>query len=62
MYLMVPAAAMCNYVFILPVGTAPNALAFEMAKWKLSDTVSEITVPFVACFVCLFFFYGTDHG
>ncbi len=41
MYLMIPAAAMCNYVFVLPVGTAPNALAFGVANWKLSDTVRK---------------------
>lgn len=39
MYLMIPAATVCNYPFVLPVGAMSNAIAFERAKWKLSDTL-----------------------
>lgn len=38
---MIPAATVCNYPFVLPVGAMSNAIAFERAKWKLSDTVGK---------------------
>lgn len=42
-YLMVPAAIACSYAFILPISTAPNAIAFSTGKLQTIDMVKAGT-------------------
>ncbi|MCL4123838.1 UNVERIFIED_CONTAM: hypothetical protein GTU68_063239 [Idotea baltica] len=39
LYFMVPAAVCCSYAFMLPVATAPNAIAFEASDMEMKDMV-----------------------
>ncbi|XP_077508973.1 Na(+)/dicarboxylate cotransporter 3-like [Amblyomma americanum] len=37
LYLAMPAAVACSFSFIIPAGTPPNAIAYDMAKLSISD-------------------------
>ena len=46
LYLMIPVASVCGYVFLLPVGSPPNALSYTTAEMEPLEMVSK-NCPFL---------------
>ncbi|KAL3211574.1 hypothetical protein MRX96_036338 [Rhipicephalus microplus] len=51
LYLAMPAAVACSFSFIIPAGTPPNALAYELAKLSISDIAKP---GFFVNLICVF--------
>nr|XP_037269060.1 solute carrier family 13 member 5-like [Rhipicephalus microplus] len=51
LYLAMPAAVACSFSFIIPAGTPPNALAYELAKLSIPDIAKP---GFFVNLICVF--------
>ncbi|XP_075741854.1 Na(+)/citrate cotransporter-like [Rhipicephalus microplus] len=49
LYFAIPVAIACSFSFMLPAATPPNAIVYEMGKFKISDMVAPGFIMNMAC-------------